>query len=181
MASSGKSTLARMIAKKYGYTYYCGGDLMKEMAKDMGYKAEGDDFWDTEDGMEFLSKRDKDVNFDKKLDRKLIELADKGKAVFTTWTLPWLYKGEAVKIWFGATPQTRAQRMASRDKTPVKKTLDTIKKRDRYNYKLYKKLYGIRLDEDFTPFDMVIKTDGIGVEPLFEIMDRYIEVLRKIK
>lgn len=181
MASSGKSTIAKMIAKKYKYSYYCGGDLMKEMAKDMGYAVMGDDFWDTDAGMEFLSKRDKDVNFDKKLDAKLIELADKGKAVFTTWTLPWLYKGDAVRIWFSATQDTRAERMVKRDKISLQDAAVAIKKRDKHNYNLYKKMYGIRIDEDLTPFDFVIKTDGISIKPMYDIVKNYIDVIKKIK
>jgi len=76
MAGSGKSSLARAIAKKYGLAYVAGGDILKEMAKKQGYKISGDDWWETPDGIKFLSARKKDFSFDKELDKIMLQ---KGK------------------------------------------------------------------------------------------------------
>ncbi|MDD5417352.1 MAG: cytidylate kinase family protein [Candidatus Nanoarchaeia archaeon] len=182
MASSGKSTLAKMVAEKYGYRFFAGGDVLKEMASDMGYNVKGDDFWDTDAGMEFLRKREKDENFDKKLDKKLIELAEKGKVVITTWTLPWIYKGgNSVSIWFGASPKVRAERMTKRDKISFDKAVKVIKKRDKKNYEIYKKMYGILLEKDLAVFDLVINTDLLSPEPLFKIITCYIDTVKKTR
>ena len=41
------------------------------MAKEQGFDSDGDDWWDTEDGMKFLQQREQNFEFDKKLDEKL--------------------------------------------------------------------------------------------------------------
>ena len=39
MAGTGKSTLAKRLAKKYGLKYYSGGDALKALAIEEGYKS----------------------------------------------------------------------------------------------------------------------------------------------
>ena len=53
----GKTTIAKGLAKEFGLKYLSGGDVLKEMAKEEGFRTERDDFWDTMAGMNFLNMR----------------------------------------------------------------------------------------------------------------------------
>ncbi len=173
LAGSGKSTLARKLAKYFGLKAISGGDVLKEIAKEEGYKPT-DNWWETEEGMEFLKKRQNDESFDKKLDQKLIELAEKGGYVITSWSLPWIY-GKGLKIWLEASQEERAKRISKRDGISFEDALRIVKKRDEENVKLYKKLYGFTLGKDLEVFDIIVDTNGKDEEVVFK------EVLNKIK
>ena len=54
----GKTTVAKGLAERFSLKYLSGGDVLKEMARVEGFDPTGDDWWDTEDGMMFLKKRE---------------------------------------------------------------------------------------------------------------------------
>jgi len=47
MASSGKSKVAKRLAEKYRLRYYSGGDALKALASEMGYKVDQQGWWKT--------------------------------------------------------------------------------------------------------------------------------------
>ena len=70
----GKTTIAKGLAKEFGLVHLSGGDILKQLAEEIGFDTEGDDWWDTQEGMNFLSKRQKNSEFDKNVDNKLKKL-----------------------------------------------------------------------------------------------------------
>jgi len=181
MAAVGKSTLARRIAKKFGLKYVCGGDILKEIAREDGYNPTDEGWWETEEGMEFLRRRQRNPAYDRKLDAKLIEIAKKGDCVLTSWSLPWIYKGKAIKIWLDASEETRAKRLANRDKIDLSTAFRIIKQRDVENIKLYKKIYGFELGKDLSVFDLVIKTDGKNADEVEKEVTKFlVKLLKKL-
>lgn len=178
-ASSGKSTIAKTIAKKFGLRFYDGGDILKLLAKEMGYDPSKKDWWDTREGMEFLAVRKKDSSFDKKVDDKINEVLEKGNCIVTSWTQAWLYKGDAVKIWVSATPNERAKRMAERDGIDIEKAHDIIKERDKRNRDHFLKLYKIKFGEDYKPFDIVMDTSKLKQKEVTDILTKDLRALLK--
>ena len=160
MPASGKTTAAQIVAKRLRIKMMGGTDILKQMARERGYKMTGDDWWDTEDGVKFLREREKNPDFDKETDRRLLKVVAKGNVVVTSYTAPWLSK-KGFKCWLGASAQKRAQRMAKRDRIPIGRSIKSTRIRDRENRKLYKKLYGIDFGSDMKPFDLVIQTDSL--------------------
>jgi len=160
MPAVGKTTVARILASKLGLRLIGGGDILKEIALEEGYNAVGDDWWDTAEGMKFMQERSGSPEFDREVDRRLLAKAQEGDVVITSYTLPWLAK-EGVKIWLSGTKKSRAERMAKRDSSTPGESMKVIEARDRENYALYKKLYGIRFGKDLSPFTMVVGTDGV--------------------
>jgi cytidylate kinase len=173
MPAVGKTTVARIIASKLNLRLIGGGDVLKEIALEEGYNAVGDDWWDTKEGMKFMEERAGSPEFDKEVDRRLLARAKKGGVVMTSYTLPWLAK-DGVKVWLSGTEQSRAERMAKRDSSSPEECAKVIEARDRENYALYKKLYGIRFGKDLSPFTIVVGTDGV---PAAEVAD---SVLRQL-
>jgi cytidylate kinase len=168
----GKTTIACKLAEEFGSVMYNGGDILKMLAEDKGYSVKRDDWWDTTEAKKFMEDRKSDPSFDKKVDKKLIEIVKKGGAVITSYTLPWLVLEESViiiKFWLRGSPENRAKRMANRDDISVAEAKSIIKLRDEENKRIYYRLYGFRFGEDLAIFDYVLNTDRLSLDSLVEI------------
>ena len=164
----GKTTIAKGIAEEFGLTHLSGGDILKELAEEEGFKTGGDDWWDTQEGMNFLSQRQENSEFDKKVDDKLKKHFLDGNVVITSYTLPWLVEG-GVKIWLEGSKENSAQRMTARDNLSKDNALEIVQKRYQENKKIYKALYGFEFGKDLSVFDKVIETDGLDASQVLDI------------
>ena len=164
----GKTTIAKGLAKEFSIEYLSGGDILKELDEEQGFQTKGDDWWDTQEGINFLDQRKKNSEFDKNVDNKLKELFSKGGIVVTSYTLPWLVDG-GIKIWLDGSKENSALRMTTRDNSSKNEVLEIVQKRYNENKIIYKELYGFEFGEDLSVFDKIIKTDGLNVEQVFEI------------
>ena len=164
----GKTTIAKAITEEFGLTHLSGGDILKEIAEEEGFKTGGDDWWDTQEVMNFLSQRQENSEFDKKVDEKLKKHFLDGNVVITSYTLPWLVEG-GVKIWLEGSKENSAQRMTTRDNLSKDSALEIVQKRYQENKKIYKALYGFEFGEDLSVFDKVIETDGLNASQVLDI------------
>ena len=164
----GKTTIAKGLAKEFNIEYLSGGDILKELAEEQGFQTKGDDWWDTQEGINFLDQRKKNSEFDKNVDNKLKELFSKGGIVVTSYTLPWLVEG-GVKIWLDGSKENSALRMTARDNSSKNEALEIVQKRYNENKIIYKELYGFEFGEDLSVFDKIIETDGLNVEQVLDI------------
>jgi cytidylate kinase len=169
LAGSGKSTLARKLAEKYKLGYLSGGDALRALAVEEGYRSLGRGWWESREGMRFLEEREKDNRFDEAVDRKLLQMAHKGNVILDSWTMPWLLE-RAFKIWLEASPEKRAKRIAGRDRISFKDALNALKRKEEQTKAIYKKLYDFNLGEDFAPFNFILDTDNLKSEEVFEIV-----------
>ena len=164
----GKTTIAKAIAEEFGLTHLSGGDILKELAEEEGFKTGGDDWWDTQERTNFLSQRQENSEFDKKVDEKLKKHFLDGNVVITSYTLPWLVEG-GVKIWLEGSKENSAQRMTARDNLSKDSALEIVQKRYQENKKIYKELYGFEFGEDLSVFDKIIETDGLNASQVLDI------------
>lgn len=169
MAGSGKTTVARRIAANYGLKYYSGGDALKAVAADMGYKTTGKGWWETEEGIRFLEERLNDLNIDRKVDEKLLKWASGGGVVLDSWAMPWLLN-EGFKIWLEASEEVRAQRLAERDRLSIEEALGFLRDKESKTKEIYVKLYGFRLGEDFSPFHLILDANQLGKDEVFQAL-----------
>ena len=163
----GKTTVAKGLAKEFNLNYLSGGDILKELANEEGFSSSGDDWWDTEDGMKFLNQRKENPEFDKKVDRKLIELFEKGDVVITSYTLPWLIDN-GIKLWLDGSVKNSAKRMQNRDNMDEFSALEVVNKRFNENKLIYKNLYNFEFGDDLSVFDKIIQTDEKNAEQVLE-------------
>ena len=164
----GKTTIAKGLAKEFSLVHLSGGDILKELAEEIGFETKGDDWWDTQEGINFLSHRQKNSEFDKNVDDKLKKLFSKGDVVITSYTLPWIVKG-GVKIWLAGSKENSTQRMITRDNLSKNDALEIVQKRYNENKVIYKTLYGFVFGEDLSVFDKIIKTDDLNAEQVLKI------------
>lgn len=173
----GKTTLAKGLAKEFGLVYLSGGDALKELAKEQGFHSDGDDWWDTEEGMQFLKQREQNDEFDKKVDQKLIELFNKGGMVITSYTLPWLVN-DGIKIWLEGSHSKSTERMQNRDKLSKEEAYEITKQRYDKNKSLYKKLYDFNFGDDSSVFDSVIDTNHLDAD---QVMEEAKKIVRRLQ
>jgi cytidylate kinase len=174
MAGTGKSTLAKKLARKYGLKYYSGGDALKALAAEEGCNVSSNGWWESLEGLAFLRQRENDWKFDKAVDNKLLEYAQQGNVLLDSWTMPWLLK-TGFKIWLLASIEKRAERVAERDKMTVKDALRILKEKEDRTKAIYKKLYGFTLGEDYAPFNLVLDTDNLNAEEVFQVLCKVLD------
>jgi CMP/dCMP kinase len=164
----GKTTMASEIAKEFNFKSYNGGDILKMLARDKGYSVSKNDWWDTEEAKRFMAERKTDPNFDRQVDKKLVEIVKTEKAVITSYTLPWLVEGP-VKFWLKGSQLNRAKRMANRDNLPLEEAQKIVKIRDEENKAIYRRLYQFDFGQDLTVFDFSINTDLMCLDSLVKV------------
>lgn len=174
MAGTGKSTLSKRLAQKYKLKYYSGGDALKDLAKDEGFNPSSRGWWESPEGLSFLRRRERNLKFDKRVDDKLLEYAQKGNVLLDSWALPWLLKN-GFKIWLVASEEKRAERIAKRNKIAVKQARKILKEKEARTKAIYKKLYGFRFGEDFSPFNLILDTDNLNAGEVFEVLCKVID------
>ncbi|MCW4052143.1 MAG: cytidylate kinase family protein [Candidatus Bathyarchaeota archaeon] len=180
MAGSGKSTVAVKVAKKYNLRYFSGGDALKSLALELGFSPKERGWWESTEGMKFLTKRMQNPSFDRKIDERLLTLARKGNVVLDSWTMPWLFD-QGFKIWLEASKEERARRISKRDKTSFEEALSALEKKEAKTRIIYKKLYGFNLGEDFSPFDLVLDVNHLRSEGVFNTISLVLDSAFKIR
>ncbi len=169
MAGTGKSTLAKKLAQKYGLKYYSGGDALRALAAERGYNSTSNGWWESPEGLSFLAQRKANPKFDREVDKKLMEYAAEGNVLLDSWTMPWLIKA-GFKIWLAASPEKQAERIAKRDNMTIEQAKQALKEKESRTKVIYQRLYGFALGEDFAPFNLVLDTDNLGAEEVFEVL-----------
>lgn len=161
MPAVGKTTVARLLAQELKIRVMGGGEVLKEIAREHGYNPEGDDWWDTEAGMNFLKERAKNVSFDTEVDRMLEARVGYGNVVITSYPLAWTTRAPAFKVWLDASVERRAERMAQRDNMELKKCIKIVKQRGKENENLYNRLYHIKVGRDKKPFNLIVDANNM--------------------
>ncbi len=175
MAGTGKSTLAKKLAEKYGLRYFSGGDALKVLAKEEGYDVTIEGWWENPEGLKFLKERVSDPKFDKAVDEKLLDYAAEGNVLLDSWTMPWLYKGNCFKIWLEASFENRSVRVSLRDHMTLEQARKMLAEKEENTKSIYKTLYGFVLGEDLSPFDFILDTNQLNAAEVFEVLCRVID------
>ena len=169
LAGSGKSTLGRKLARRYGFKYYSGGDALKALALDEGYRQIKRGWWESPEGMRFLERRRRDSEFDRVIDAKLLEFAREGNVVLDSWTMPWLLD-RGFKVWLEASPERRAKRITKRDGLGFEEALKALRVKESRTRSIYRKLYGFDLGGDFEPFHLILDTDNLAAREVLSVL-----------
>ena len=177
MPASGKTTVARMVASRLNLNYVAGGDILREIARERGYRPDGDGWWDSDEGRRFLMERKGNPEFDREVDRRLRELILSGGYVATSYSMPWLLGPEVLKVWLNASPAARAARMAKRDGISVEDARRIVEFRDGENSQLYRALYGYVLAPDASIFHLIIDTESVPPVDVAELIALYARAL----
>jgi cytidylate kinase len=176
LTACGKSTAARRLAKKFSLKYASGGNALKEAALKMGYKASNRGWWESAEGMRFLEYRVRDPKLDRQIDDYLLKLAERGDIVLDSWTMPWL-SHRGFKIWLEVSAEERARRLSGRDGISNEGAKRVIEEKDGRTKQIYDRLYGFKLGEDYSPFDLILDSERLSTDEVFDVLCFVVERL----
>jgi cytidylate kinase len=176
LTACGKSTAARRLAEKFNLKYASGGTALKEAALKMGYKASDRGWWESAEGMRFLRHRARDPEMDKRIDNYLLKLAERGNIVLDSWTMPWLSR-RGFKIWLEVSAEERVRRLVGRDGITDNEARKVIEEKDDRTKQIYNRLYGFKLGEDYSPFDLVLDSERLSTDEVFDVLCFVVEHL----
>jgi cytidylate kinase len=142
----------------------------------MGYKASNKGWWESAEGMRFLKHRARDPEMDRRIDNYLLKLAERGNVVLDSWTMPWLSQ-KGFKVWLEVSAEERARRLAGRDAISNEKAKGAIEEKDGGTRQIYDRLYGFKLGEDYSPFDLVLDSEHLSTDEVFDVLCYVVEHL----
>ncbi len=169
---SGKSTVAKIVAKQLKYNYYYTGNLMRVLAEKKGLTL-----------VEFTELRENNPTINLELDEYQKKIGKNEDNFVLDGHLGFLFVPDSIKIFLKCSPVVAAariqksikegddQRLQEGLKDDEKSILEILKKRNEAENKQYKTLYNINF-EDETHYDLVINTTNISPQ---EVCDRIIE------
>ncbi len=148
LPASGKSTLAKMLAKKSKYNYLHTGKLFRSLAKKKNMTLS-----------EFEVYCLKHPNYDIKIDKQMLSYVKTHNQVIydghISGPLCFKHKIPSIKIWVNITKNLRIERIALRENISKNKAKELINHREKFLTKRYKKLYNIKY-YDKSVYDLII-------------------------
>lgn len=170
MPGSGKSTVAKLVAKKLNLKFYSTGNIMRELAAKRGLSIE-----------EYISLKE---DVDSEIDNYQKNLGEKEDDFIIEGRLAFKFIPNSIKIFFGTGLKTAAARIFANQRTKSEKSYKSdadafasIKSRMELDTKRYKKLYGV---DAYNPenFDYIIDTTEMA---LGEVVDNVVKIIKHAK
>lgn len=167
-AGSGKSTIAKLVAKKLNLKHYSMGDLQREIAKEKGISL-----------LELGKLEEKDPTIDKDLDNKQKELGKKENNFVIDGRLSAFFIPKAIKIFLDADERTRAERILKDERETEKskninETIKNMNKREESENKRFEQFYGLKC-YDKSKYDVIIDTTNLIIN---QVADKVIEAVK---
>lgn len=150
-AGSGKSLGSKTIAKAFNLRHVGAGQILRQMAKEKGISL-----------VKMSKTRRKEVDYE--MDIRTLKLAIGGNVVLDGRLTGWVAGRWAdVKIFYECPMKIRAERVAKREKTTVKKANLRLEKRDKEDRRHYRRLYGID-SYDKSIYDIIINNEKLTLK-----------------
>lgn len=167
---SGKSTLAKELARIYGLRYVSIGMLFRKIAQERGVSL-----------LELHKIAEQDHSIDVTIDNMCIEEARKGNVVLDGHLTGWILKDLAdVKIYVKASLNERARRLAEREGKSFEEALSEIKMREELNRRRYLTIYNIDIN-DLSIFNLIIDNTDLDFTDTLTIAKTYIDAILRVK
>ncbi len=164
---SGKSTIAKLVAEKLGWSRYYMGQIFRDMAQEKGL-----------DLVAFRRICDNDPSFDNKVDDYVVKLSKEQANFIIESRTAWYFIPDSVKIYLKVDSGVAAERILKsmsikQNRGNEDKNLDTIEnikesilKRRKEDSERYFSLYGIQQDDEKN-YDLIVDTTALSIEDVF--------------
>lgn len=163
---SGKSTVAKLLAKRLGCPHLNAGQIFREAAQRRGMTLAA-----------FGVYVDAHPAIDRALDRELVRRARAHRNLILEGRLAgWMTKRArlpAFRVWITAKEATRAARIRKREGGAAAAVLRQLRQRARREVAQYRRVYGLDL-RSLAPYDLIIETDALTPA---QIAQRILETL----
>ncbi|MBI2141485.1 nucleoside monophosphate kinase [Candidatus Woesearchaeota archaeon] len=173
---SGKSTVARLVARKLGFRHHSAGDFMREIAEKRGVSL-----------LELGRIAEKDRSIDKELDERTIRLGKEEDDFVMDSRLAYYFIPQSFKVFLMVDEMAAAKRIFSdikgkkmgrkveKESTTLAATLASIRKRKKSERQRYRKYYGLN-PYDTKQYDLVIDTTRTAIE---DVVEKVVEAVKK--
>ena len=162
----GNTTVSTLLAKKLGYPMV--NFTFRQMAKERGV-----DFWT------FCQMAENDLNIDRELDRRQVEMAMKEEnCILASRLAIWMLEKADFKVYLTASAETRAKRILKREGGSFSQRYNETTQRDKNDSNRYMQCYGIDNSKPEEVADLVIETDNLTPE---EIVSKILEKIEEKK
>jgi len=167
-AGSGKSTIAKLVAKKLKLKHYSMGDLQRSIAKERGVSL-----------LELGELEEKDPAIDKELDNKQKELGENNDNFVIDGRMSAFFIPNSIKIFLDGDERTRAERILkdgreTEKNSSIKEAIKNMKKREESENKRFEQYYGMRC-YDKSKYDAVIDTTNLKIG---QVVEKVIEAVK---
>ena len=173
-AGSGKSTIAKMLAEKLGWTHYYVGGLFRDLAKKRGLTL-----------LEYLKIGETDPAIDTEPDKYQEELGKKEDNFVIEGRTSWHFIPHSLKIYINVNPRVGSERIFSdlkhnfnrnedRKLDTVEDVLDSNKRRFSSDNLRYKKYFNIEI-HNLKNYDFVIDTSNLTKEESFNKVYEFVK------
>ncbi|HLK10437.1 MAG TPA: cytidylate kinase family protein [Candidatus Binatia bacterium] len=159
LPGSGKTTVARLVARALGLEHVYAGDIFRRQAEAHGLSLE-----------EYLRRAETDPSIDQALDEQMRRRAAGGDAVLEGRLSGFMADQAgvpALKIFLDAPERVRAERIAAREGGATEERLREIQAREASDRRRYRELYGVDY-HDAALYDVVMRTDDRAPPSLAE-------------
>lgn len=167
---SGKTTVARLVAKRLGFELILTGMIFREQAEKAGM-----------DVLQYNERAEKDATIDRDLDSEIVRIARSKDDIVLEGRLAGHLLNrnriEAFRVLVTASLRTRAERIARREGTKPRDELKKLQAREESERRRYLGYYNIDIG-DLSIYDLVIDSNDITAEECSDIILREIRKMR---
>lgn len=148
---SGKSTIAKLLAKKLKYKHHSAGDFFREMARERGISI-----------LDLVRLSEKNPEINQMTDKRTAALGKSKDNFVIDGRLAWKFIPHSFKVFLDVNVEEAARRLAGLKReqeaySTIAKAMAEVKKRIASEKKQYRKQYGIELYNKRN-YDLVIDT-----------------------
>jgi cytidylate kinase len=166
LAGSGKSTTAKLLARRFKLRRASAGDIFRAIAKKRGMSP-----------IELGRYAAKHPAFDRTIDAHLVKEARRGNVIIdgrTTGYLTRKLRIPALRVFLAVNPAVSAKRVAKRDGVTVAEALRKSRLRERENNRRLHRLFGLDTS-DQSYYDVVIHTDDYAPKEVVQIISIFVK------
>ncbi len=173
---SGKSTIAKKLAKDLGYERFYMGKIFRNMAEEEGVSY-----------ADFLELLKKDSSYDKKVDAYVVDLANTKDNFIIESRTAWHFIPTSFKIYLKVDEKEGAKRMFAdyletehrKNESNSIKSLEDILRISRHRKEAdderYQKIYNIDTN-DMSQYDLVLDTTNLSKEEVYKKVKQEVKV-----
>jgi cytidylate kinase len=168
LTGSGKTTICKYLIEKLNLEYISGHEILEEIIKEKNIPKD-----------KILEHMEKDKNIDLEVDKRILNKI-KENCVVDSRTMPFLFKGNAIKIFLYVDKEERIKRVAKRENISLEESRIYVEKKDYSDIKRYLEIYGC----DFTNpkyYDIIVNITNLDTDKSCNLVYELIKTFAKFK